>query len=194
MSVLFMPAAVKVDLGDHAPTDQGFPPKAIAHFTGDFEASAAHPHDLKPFGELKRYFSEEAKSIAPHILWDPFEGTFAQFFPADSRAKALKDSAGGTRTNRAGKVVVQIEALFFPFCRWHGQVFSRLVDTPCKGWPELHAWISSLGVPDTFPMGVPKDLTSHRSESVWETRGGWYGHSQVPENDHVDPGSWPAFP
>jgi hypothetical protein len=28
---------------------------------------------------------------------------------------------------------------------------------------------------------------------VWETQGGWYGHQQVPENTHQDPGSWPAF-
>jgi hypothetical protein len=42
-------------------------------------------------------------------------------------------------------------------------------------------------------MGCPTDFTSHRSESVWETEGGWYAHAHVPENDHVDPGSWPKF-
>jgi hypothetical protein len=42
-------------------------------------------------------------------------------------------------------------------------------------------------------MGRPVDFTPHRSESVWETQAGWYGHQQVPENDHQDPGSWPAF-
>jgi hypothetical protein len=132
--------------------------------------------------------------MAPHILWSPFTGEFAQFYPATSRSKSVVDLSGGTRTNRAGKVVLQIEALFFPYCRTpDGKVYAKLADTPCKGWQQLQDWVHSWGVPNTWPMGRPTDFTPHRSESVWETQGGWYGHSQVPENTHQDPGSWPAF-
>jgi hypothetical protein len=190
----WMPRALKEDVGDHAPCDPEFPARAIAHITADREATAGAPLDLVPFGNLKGFFTGGGRGRAPHILWDPFTGAFAQFFPATSRSKALADTAGGTRTNRAGKVVIQVEALFFPHCRVDGKVFARLVDTPCRGWDDLHAWISSWGVPDVWPMGPPTSLSRHTCPAdKWRSRGGWYAHAHVPENDHVDPGSWPAF-
>lgn len=193
MTDLWMPGATKHDLGDHAPTDPQYPAKVIAHITWDKNASASAPQDLVPYETLVSVFSGSEAGMAPHILWDPFTGRFTQFFPADSRSKSVVDLPGGTRTNRAGKVVIQIEALFFPYCRVNGKVYAKLTDTPLKGWNELHAWIKSLGVPDVWPMGKPNG-SSQRNESVWETKGGWYGHSQVPENTHTDPISWPDFP
>ncbi|MFE0647512.1 hypothetical protein ACFVZH_02830 [Streptomyces sp. NPDC059534] len=190
----WMPGATRLDVGGHAPTDGG-PPKAIGHITWDENATAARPLDLVPYENLQSWFGRNPSGIpsAPHILWDPFTGRFTQFLPASSRSKSLADKAGGTRTNRAGDVVLQVEALFFPHCRVDSKVYARLVDTPCKGWPELLAWIRSWGVPDRWPMGRPTDFTSRRNEEIWEEEAGWYGHSQVPENDHQDPGSWPAF-
>ncbi|MEV7781671.1 peptidoglycan-binding protein [Kitasatospora sp. NPDC088351] len=193
MPDLWIPGAEVHDVGDHAPTDQQYPPKAIAHITWDRDATAAAPQDWCDFDSLVGYFTGSGAGEAPHIVWDPFSGRIAQLFPADSRSKSLVDAPGGTRTNRAGRVVIQIEAVFFPYCRYNGQVYARLTDTPCAGWDRLHAWISGWGVPDVWPMGRPVDFTAHRDEGVWETRGGWYGHSQVPENDHTDPGSWPDF-
>jgi len=193
MADLWMPGAVRADVGDHAPCDTQYPAKAIAHITWDKNATAVKPVDLVSFANLKAYFTGGGVGMAPHILWDPFHGTFAQFYPADSRSKSVVDLAGGTRTNRAGKVVLQIEAVFFPYCRVDGKVYAQLDDTPCKGWQQLQDWVTSWGVPQTWPMGRPTDFSPHRSEHVWETEGGWYGHSQVPENTHVDPGSWPAF-
>jgi hypothetical protein len=194
MADLWMPGALRADVGDHAPTDQQYPAKAIAHITWDKNASAAKPVDLVPFANLKSYFTGGGVGMAPHILWDPWAGRFAQFYPANSRSKSVVDLAGGTRTNRAGRVVLQIEALFFPYCRTpDGKVWASLAETPCKGWSELNAWVRSWGVLDTWPMGHPVSFEPHRDEHTWETRGGWYGHSQVPENNHTDPGSWPAF-
>jgi uncharacterized membrane protein len=195
MTDLWMPGATHLDIGDHAATDGG-PAKAIPHVTWDRNATAAKPQPLVPYEDLVSYFGRNpaGKPVAPHILWDPFTGRFTQFVPADSRSKSLVDKAGGTRTNRAGSVVIQVEALFFPYCQVGGKTYPRLVDTPCLGWDRLHAWVHSWGVPDLWPMGRPVDFTSHRSEATWEKVGGWYGHSQVPENDHQDPGSWPAFP
>ncbi|MFI5972880.1 peptidoglycan-binding protein [Streptomyces sp. NPDC051452] len=193
MPEAWMAQAIKTDLGDHAPCDPAFPPKAIAHITADRKCTAGAPLDLVPFARLKDFFTQGGKGMAPHILWDPFTGAFAQFFPATSRSKSLDDPPGGTRTNRAGKVVVQIEALFFPHCRVDGHVFARLGDTPCKGWSDLNAWVRSWGVPDTWPMGPPAGFVPDRSPGVWSSQGGWYAHAHVPENDHLDPGSWPAF-
>jgi len=189
-----MPGATRLDIGDHAPTDGG-PAKAVGHITWDRNASAAKPLPLVPYETLVSYFGRNpaGKKVPPHILWDPFVGRFTQFVPANSRSKSLADAPGGTRTNRAGSVVIQIEALFFPYCVVDGKTYARLVDTPCAGWPELLAWVRSWGVPDVWPMGRPTSFASNRSASTWAKSGGWYGHSQVPENDHQDPGSWPAF-
>ncbi|MEU1457619.1 peptidoglycan-binding protein [Streptomyces avermitilis] len=193
MPDLWMPGADRFDIGDHAPTDGG-PAKALAHITWDRNATKAKPQDLVPFTNLRTYFGTNAsgRAVAPHILWDPFTGRMVQFVPANSRSKSLADRAGGTRTNRAGSVVLQIEALFFPWCRVDGKVYESLDDTPGKGWEELHAWVKSWGVPDVWPNGRPEDYT--RNEHNWETKPGWYPHKGVPENDHTDPGSWFAFP
>ncbi|MEV5472949.1 peptidoglycan-binding protein [Streptomyces sp. NPDC052207] len=191
MSELWLPGAEHLDIGDHAPTDGG-PAKAIAHVTWDKNATKAKPQDLVPYANLKAYFSGGGKGVAPHILWDPFTGRFAQFVPANSRSKSLVDLAGGTRTNRAGSVVIQVEALFFPWCRVNGKAYESLADTPCKGWDQLHAWVKSWGVADAWPNGRPESCT--RNEKTWETKSGWYPHKGVPENDHTDPMSWPAFP
>lgn len=190
----WMPGATRLDVGDHAPTDGG-PAKAIGHITWDRNATAAKPAALVPYENLRDYFGKNAagKAAAPHILWDPFTGRITQFVPASSRSKSLADAAGGTRTNRAGSVVIQVEALFFPYCVVGEKTYARLADTPCRGWAELLAWVRSWGVPDVWPMGAPKDFVSRRSDTTWRTTAGWYRHADVPENDHQDPGSWPAF-
>ena len=193
MPELWLPDAEHYDLGDHAPTDGG-PAKAIAHITWDKNATRAKPQPHVSFGRLLSYFTGSGRGSAPHILWDPFTGQFAQFYPANSRSKSVADKAGGTRTNRAGKVVIQVEAVFFPWTIFDGKAYETLTDTPMKGWRGLHAWVRSWGVPNAWPMGRPTSFDSNRSESTWRKRGGWYGHSQVPENDHQDPGTWPAFP
>ncbi|MFF3511522.1 peptidoglycan-binding protein [Streptomyces sp. NPDC002573] len=190
---LWMPGAARHDVGDHAPTDPTYPARAIAHITWDKNASPSAPADHISFETLLSYFTGSGVQMAPHLIWDPFTGQLAQLYPADSRSKSVVDLPGGTRTNRAGKYVIQIEAVFFPYTRYNGKVYATLADTPCKGWSDINAWTRSLGIADAWPMGHPTDFTPHRSESVWETAGGWYAHAQVPENDHVDPGSWPSF-
>jgi hypothetical protein len=167
---------------------------AIGHITWDRNATQTKAIDLVPYEDLRSYFTGGGKGVAPHILWDPFTGRISQFLPANSRSFSVEDHPGGTRTNRAGSVVIQVEALFFPWCRVDGKVYEHLTDTPGKGWTDLHAWIHSWGVPDTWPMGRPTGFTGNRSEAVWEHQAGWYAHAQVPENSHTDPGTWPAFP
>ncbi|GAA1353500.1 peptidoglycan-binding protein [Streptomyces beijiangensis] len=193
MPDLWLPGAERHPLGDTAPTDTKYPPKVIWHITWDKNATAAKPQDLVPFDTLVKYFTGGGASVAPHILWDPWTGRIAQFYPANSRSKSVVDSAGGTRTNRAGKVCIQIETLFFPHARVNGKAYATVADTPRKGLDKLIAWARSWGVPDAWPMGSPT-WASKRSEATWETKGGHYGHSQVPENAHTDPGPMPAWP
>lgn len=188
----YLPGAVRMLVGNTAPTDGG-PAKAIEHITWDKNATASSPADLVPYETLQEYFgvNPSGQAAAPHILWDPFTGRFTQFFPATSRSLSLADGPGGTRTNRAGSVVIQIEALFFPYCRVNGKVYARLIDTPCLGWDKLLAWVRSWGVPDTHPNGRAEHCT--RNATNWATKAGWYPHGAVPENDHQDPLTWPAF-
>ena len=191
MAELWMPGAQHLDIGDHAPTDGG-PAKAIPHITWDRNATAAKPLPLVPYEDLRSYFSGSGRGLAPHLLWDVFTGRVCQFYPATSRSKSLVDLAGGTRTNRAGSVVIQIEALYFPYCEVGGKVYPQLIDTPCEGWDDIHAWVKSWGVPDAWPNGRPENCT--RNEYTWETEAGWYPHKAVPENSHDDPLTWPVFP
>jgi hypothetical protein len=189
---LWMPGAARHDVGDHAPTDAQYPPRVIAHITWDKNAGAAGlPH--VSFEALLNYFTGGGVGMAPHLLWDPFTGQIAQFYPADSRSKSVVDQPGGTRTNRAGKYVIQIEAVFFPNTVWNGKVYARLTDTPCKGWDQINAWTQSLGIPNVWPMGKPSGYVPRRNERIWETEGGFYMHGDVPENDHIDAGYWPDF-
>ncbi|MDX3712717.1 peptidoglycan-binding protein [Streptomyces europaeiscabiei] len=194
MSDLWMPGAERLSIGNTAPMDGGTA-KAIAHITWDRNATKAKPQDLVPYSNLRSYFGSNAsgRQSAPHLLWDPFTGKMVQFFPANSRSLSLRDLSGGTRTNRAGSVVIQVEALFFPWCRVGGKTYEKLTDTPCNGWDELNAWVASWGVANSWPMGKPNGFTGKRDERIWRIRSGWFAHGHVPENDHTDPGFWPDF-
>lgn len=189
MPDLWLPGAEKHPLDD-APMAGDGGSRTIWHITWDRNATAEAPADLVPFDNLAGYFAGGGRGVAPHILWDPFAGRFAQFFSATSRSKSVMNAAGGVETNRKGNVCIQVETLFFPYCRVGGKVYPTLRDTPCAGLDRLMAWLRSWGVPDLWPMGEPT-WTARRDATVWNTRSGHYGHSQVPENDHTDPGPMP---
>jgi hypothetical protein len=189
MAESFLPGAERIPL-DSAPMVGDGGARVVWHYTGDRDATASAPQDLVPFSNLRAYFRDGGAGMAPHLLWDPFTGKVVQYFPATSRAKAVKNAPGGVETNRKGDVTIQIEVLFFPYCRVGGRVYASIADTPCVGLDNIMRWLRSWGVPDVWPMGRP-DGRSQRNASTWNTRSGHYGHSQVPENDHTDPGVMP---
>jgi hypothetical protein len=186
---LYLPGA-ELHLLDAAPMAGDGGARTIWHITWDRNATAAAPADLIPFDSLAAYFAGGGKGSAPHILWDPFTGRMAQYFPATSRSKSVINAPGGVETNRKGDVCIQVESLFFPYCRVGGRAYATLADTPCLGLDRLVAWLRSWGVPDVWPMGAPT-WSAKRDAAVWNSRSGHYGHSQVPENDHTDPGPMP---
>lgn len=185
----FLPGTQRIPL-DSAPMVGDGGARTIWHYTGDRTATAAAPQDLVSFENLRAYFRDGGAGMAPTLLWDPFTGRTVQYFPARSRAKAVQNKPGGVETNRKGDVCIQIEVLFFPYCRVGGKVYATIADTPCVGLDGIMRWLRSWGVPDVWPMGRP-DGRSQRSASTWDGRSGHYGHSQVPENDHTDPGIMP---
>jgi hypothetical protein len=193
MPSLILPGAAKHLLMDTAPCDPNLPAKAIAHITADRNATKAKPMEHVSFEKLVGWFTGGGAPVAPHILWDPFTGQFAQFYTPQSRSKSLVDGPDPLRTNRAGKVVIQIEAVFFPWTLYGGKTYATLKDTPCKNWGILNSWIKAWGVPNSWPGGVPTKL-ARDDYAAYGNHGGWFGHNQVPDgNTHVDPGSWPDF-
>jgi hypothetical protein len=193
MADLWLPGATRKPTNNGGTMDGTGGARAVHHITWDRNASATAPADLVPYENLAAYFGGGGAGNAPHILADPFTGRFTQFIPADRSARALVNATGGVQTNRHGTACLQIEWLFFPYCRVDGKVYAELKDAPGKGLPEIMAWLRSWGVPDVWPMGTP-DWSGHRDPAVWQERSGHYGHSQVPENDHTDPGPiWNLF-
>jgi hypothetical protein len=182
MTDLWMPGATRHALSDTG-TMNGGPARAVWHIT-------SNAHDWTFANELG-WFTGGGASMAPHLLWDPFTGELAQFFPADSRSLSLQND-GSVRTNRIGKYCIQIEAVFTAGETVNGKKYATLRDTPCKGIDAIVTWLRSLGVPDAWPGGAP---TAFARDTVtldtWLKLGGHYGHHQIPGNTHVDPGPMP---
>ncbi|MER8583167.1 N-acetylmuramoyl-L-alanine amidase [Mesorhizobium sp. M1423] len=152
-------------------TNLGGPFKIVHHTTegstaqGAFDAFRAHGSDP--------HFTVDATKIYQHI-------------DTNEAARALKNLAGGVQTNRDS--AVQIEVVGFahrPKTRATLENVRRL----CR-------WIESThSIPTTWPNGPPKPAVNgkdpgghNRNAANWDMKGGHYGHSNVPENTHWDPG------
>jgi len=176
---LWMPGVARHDLGNHGAMEGGAA-RATWHIT-----SNANDHT---FANEYGWFTGGGADVAPHILWDPFTGQIAQFFPADSRSLSLQN-AGSVRTNRTGKYNIQIEIVFTAGEVVNGKVYHTVAETPRKGLGAIVTWLRSLGIKDVWPGGEPKSFARDTvSLDTWLHSGGHYGHNQVPGNSHVDPG------
>ncbi|MET9959324.1 peptidoglycan-binding protein LysM [Streptomyces sp. NPDC006326] len=152
------------------------PPRVVWHTTESGAGDAA-------FNSVGAYLS--AVSSEPHILYDPTTDRLGQYGPLNQSARALKN-AGTLRTNRTGRVCIQIEVLARaskPFTSYW---------TPGPNFKALIRAIRSWGVPDVWPAGALADsytANSNRSAATWTSQGGHYGHCNIPGNDHWDPGN-----
>jgi N-acetylmuramoyl-L-alanine amidase len=149
----------------------GGPYKIVHHTTEGSRAQAAF--DAFKANRSDPHFTVDANDIFQHIDTD-FSGM------------ALRNPAGGVQTNRDS--AVQIEVVGFanrPKTRATLENVRRL----CRWIEETH------GVPKVWPNGFPKPATSagkdpgghNRNAATWDSKGGHYGHSNVPENIHWDP-------
>ncbi|MFC8670662.1 peptidoglycan-binding protein [Streptomyces sp. NPDC057199] len=124
-------------------------------------------------------------SAEPHLLYDPTTDRLGQYGPLNASARALRND-GSTRTNRVGKVCIQIEVL--------GRAGKPFTATwkPGPNYRAMMAAIRSWKIPDTFPAGrlatSGADATN-RPRTIWMSKGGHYGHANIPGNDHWDPGN-----
>lgn len=182
MTDLWMPGAVRHALGNTGAMNGG-PARAVWHITSNAK-------DWTFKNELG-WFTGGGADVAPHLLYDPFTGEIAQFFPADSRSLSLQN-AGTVKTNRTGKYCIQVEVVFTQGETVNGKKYATVRDTPCKGLDAIVAWLRSLGIADAWPGGAPTAFARDTvSLDTWTKLGGHYGHNQIPGNSHVDPGPMP---
>lgn len=118
------------------------------------------------------HFTVDSKSIYQHI-------------DTGKASRSLKNAEGGVETGRAS--AVQIEVVGFTNQPKDAATLKNVARL-CRWIEKTHA------VPQTWPNGLPlppkngKDPGGHnRDAKTWTAKGGHYGHSHVPENDHWDP-------
>ena len=168
--------------GNGGGLDTSLPPRFVWHITWDaLKADGSQP----AFSAVDNYL--QGVAYCPHIMWNPFTGYIKQYYPASQSARAL------AAWNGDGAVCVQVEVFFTPGCVVDGVRYDTVADTPLKGWDTLLAWADSLGVPRVWPMGAPQWKDNSRNPDVWNNQGGHYGHCNVPDNTHTDPGPMPAL-
>lgn len=161
--------------------DRSLPARATWHTTNDRLDPRPSMDDVATYLERMNY--------EPHLMWDPFTGRVIQFFTADVGARALK------AWNEDGARHLQVEIYFTPGLVVGGRRYNTVAETPLKGYRELLEWLDGFGIPRAWPMGPPprQGVSGTRDVTVWNTRAGHYGHSQVPGNDHTDPGLMPTL-
>jgi hypothetical protein len=147
----------------------GGPFKIVHHTTEGSTASGA-------MGAYK------ANKSDPHFTVDAT--TIYQHIDTSDSARSLENPPGGVQTNRDS--AIQIEVVGFA---------GKPKDlATLKNVAKLCRWIEAThSVLKIWPNGFPKvgstDPGGHnRNATNWDNKSGHYGHSQVPENTHWDPG------
>ncbi len=122
--------------------------------------------------------------FAVHLVWNPLGGEVVQMLPATRAARALQDGVGGLELNREGRICLQIQVVGYAQCPF--------TEGPLRGLAGILRWLDSWRVPRRWPAGAPlaepvcRDAARERAR--W-SRGGHFGHSQVPGNTDPDPGA-----
>jgi hypothetical protein len=147
----------------------GDPFKIVHHTTEGSTASGA-------MGAYKAHKSD------PHFTVD--STTIYQHIDTSVAARSLKNPPGGVQTNKDS--AIQIEVVGFAGKPKNKETLKNVAKL-CRWIEETHK------VPKVWPNGLPRrgsrDPGRHnRNATNWNTKGGHYGHSHVPENDHWNPG------
>ena len=158
----------------------GNPARTVWHTT---ESPAGSAYFTSIAAYLIRVGSE------PQVIYDPDSDKIGQFGPLTQSGRALKND-GSRRTNREGKVCIQVEVLGRASQPWTKGF------NPAKkpNYRRLIAAMRAHGIPDVWPAGKPAATAAAvakgaRSRTTWQNKGGHYGHCHVPANSHWDPGA-----
>ncbi|WP_165795562.1 peptidoglycan recognition protein family protein, partial [Methylobacterium frigidaeris] len=119
----------------------------------------------------------------PHFTVD--EDVVYQHVDTETAVTALAHPAGTPETNRSH--AIQIELVGFAG-RAKSPTSLATLAALCRWLEQQH------GIPAEWPSGFPRPAVNgrdpgghNRDVGNWTTRGGHYGHSQVPHNSHWDP-------
>lgn len=162
---------------DSGGTMDGGPPRATWH-------TVECPPGRGYFVSMASYLRRE--SVWPQVLYDPQSDSLGQFAALNTSGRALRN-AGSVRTNRTGVVNIQVEV-----CGRAAEPFTSGFDPASKpNFLKLIAAMRAWGIPDVWPAGAPQRYPGDHDDRdlpTWLGEAGHYGHSQVPGNDHGDPG------
>jgi LysM repeat protein len=156
------------------------PPRATWHTT---ESPAGRTYFYSIAAYLIRIAAE------PQVIYDGDSDLLGQFGPLTQSGRALRND-GTRRTNREGKVNIQVEVLGRAASPW-----TKDFDPAKKpNFRKLLAAGRAHGIPDVWPAGKPLATAAAvakagRSRETWQGKGGHFSHGQVPGNDHWDPGA-----
>lgn len=160
---LYLPGAKVIKGADSGPM-LGGARKVVWHTTENDPATTTATN-------IAAYLQRSGNTV--HLVWNPISGEIVQMIPANLGGKGLENRAGGVQTNRGGTYVIQVEVV--------GRASRPFTSGPMVGLSRIQAWLASLGVPAVW-SGTPD-----RSTVNW-AKGGHFGHADVPENSHWDPG------
>ena len=108
-----------------------------------------------------------------------------QHIDTTQAARALRNDAGGVETNRYSSIQIEVVG-----------TATKNKDRPTlENVARLCRWLEQThNIPAVWPSGPPKPAVNgkdpgghNRNVANWTSKGGHYGHSQVPENHHWDP-------
>lgn len=179
MTEMWMPGAEQRPQAGGVTMNPNLPSRVTWHITWDALTNGQQPSFDGVAGYLERM------GYCPTLMWDPWTGRIVQFYPADQGGRAL------VNWNQDGRYNIQIETFFSPGAVRDGVAYATVADTPCNGLDEILAWTDSLGIPRVWPMGAPQWAGNSRDPGIWNTQPGHYGHCNVPDNTHTDPGPMP---
>lgn len=158
----------------------GNPPRVVWHTTES-------PAGAEYFASVAAYLIRVASE--PQLIYDPVSDSIGQFGPLTQSARALQND-GTRRTNREGKVCIQVEVLGRASSPWT----TGFDPSKKPNFQKILAAGRAHGVPDVWPAGKPKATAAEvaktpRNRTTWQTQGGHFAHGQTPGQTHWDPGA-----
>lgn len=179
MAKAWMPGAERIDGGTTRTADGLGAPRAVWTVTG------TDPNMWSAREEAIRLVHE---GRPPHLVWNPLTGAVAQILAATRRSELLlgHTSRYGQHLDHGDEgrvclVVAVVSTEKEPF-----------TDGPLVGLAPVLEWLGSWGVERGWPAGPP-GLRGERRPSEEErsrtwSRGGHFGHDQVPGSASTAPG------
>jgi hypothetical protein len=140
-------------------------------------------------GSLESGLGVFRQHFAPHFTLDGHR--VIQLVPLGTMAAALENRPGGVETNSITRAQIEVAG--------HSSEQPWICDdATTESLADLLATLEQVaGIPLTrpFPDAMPPTPWavvnfSRRSAGKWGHEAGWYGHVEVPENEHWDPGAF----